>query len=157
MKKRTRDLKKHYRSIERQLRNFNIDLCEKSWYQMWHNHLDWEGITTTSNKHRRIHVLYYLKFLDKIEMQAKENKRNFQTWIYLSGDDGIYDAIYFHTRNPYSEFPIRFENIDWDVEIPPILKDLIDLSRFKIGKLSGEEDEHSYIIQKIGLGLMTYH
>jgi hypothetical protein len=147
MKKRTRDLKKHYRNIERELREFNIDMSEESWYQMWHTHLDWEGITTKSKKHRKIHILYYLKFLDKIDMQAKENKRNLQTWIYLSGDNGAYDAIYLHTQNPYSEFPIKFKNIDWDIEIPLIFTDLVDLSRFKIGKLKGEkENVYSYIV-----------
>lgn len=60
MKKTTRDLKKHYRGVKGDLRDFNIDLSEESWYRMWHTHIDWDGITAGSDKHRKIQILYYL-------------------------------------------------------------------------------------------------
>lgn len=154
MKKITRDLKKHYRSVERNLRDFNVDLSEESWYGMWHIHLDWDGITSVSDKHRKIHILYYLKIFEKIDKQTRENKRNFQTWIYLDGYEGGDDALYFHTENPESEFPYWLDNIEWNIEIPPILIGLLDLSNFNIGMIKGkEENVYSYIIQKKGLGL----
>lgn len=154
MKKITRDLKKHYRGVESDLRYFNIDLSKKSWYGMWHIHLDWDGITSTSDKHRKIHILYYLKIFEKINKQTKGNKRDFQTWIYLDGYDGVDDAIYFHTENPECDFPYLLDNIEWNIEIPPILKGLLDLSKFNIGMLKDKkENVHSYIIQKKVLGL----
>lgn len=154
MKKRTRDLKKHYRNIERTLRDFNIDLSEESWYRMWHIHLDWDGITSLSDKHRKIHILYYTKILNKINDQTRRNKRDFQTWIYLDGGDGTNDALYIHTRNPEDDFPYCLDNIEWDTEIPPILIGLLDLSTFYIWKFKGKkENMPSYIIQKRELGL----
>lgn len=154
MKKKTRDLKKHYREVERELRYFNIDLSKESWYRMWHTHLDWYGITSVSVKHRRIHILYYLKIMEKIETQTRHNKRLFQTWIYLDGYGGYCDAIYFHTENPEGDFPYWLDNIEWNKKIPPILIGLLDLSKFDIGILKSKRDNiDSYIIQKKELGL----
>lgn len=154
MKKITRDLKKHYRGVERDLRDFNIDLSEESWYRMWHIHLDWYGITSTSDKHRKIHILYYLKIFDKIDRQTEENKRDFQTWINLDGRDGVDDALYFHTENPECDFPYLLDNVEWNIEVPSILVGLLDLSKFNIGVLKDkDENVHSYIIQKKGFGL----
>jgi hypothetical protein len=154
MRKRTRDLKKHYRNIERALRDFNLDLSEESWYRMWHIHLDWDGTTSLSVKHRKIHILYYVKILEKIDEQTKGNKREFQTWIYLDGHQGTYDALYIHTENPEGDFPYCLDNIVWNTEVSAILINLLDLSKFHIGKLKGKkENMPSYIIQKRELGL----
>jgi hypothetical protein len=154
MKKKTRDLKKHYREVERELRDFDIDLSEESWYRMWHTHLDWYGITNVSEKHRKIHIQYYLKIMEKIETQTRDNKRLFQTWIYLDGYEGTCDAIYFHTENPEDDFPYWLDIIKWNKKIPQILIGLLDLSKFDIGILHNERDNvDSYIIQKKGLGL----
>ncbi len=85
MKKKTRDLKKQYRYIERQLKEFELDLSDNSWYNLWHTHLDWNGITNVSLKHRKNHILYYIRILDKIEKLTSDNKRDFQTWILIDG------------------------------------------------------------------------
>lgn len=154
MKKNTRDMKKHYRNVEWQVRNFDIDLSEDSWHRLWHTHLDWSGITSVSYKHRKIHVMYYLKILDKIEFETKEVERDFQTWIYLDRYDGSNDAVYFHTDNPEGDFPLVFDKIEWNTEIPSMLLDLLDLSGFNVGRIRNERDiVRAYIIQKKGLGL----
>ena len=154
MKKKTRDLKKHYREVERNIRNFNVDLSEESWYSMWHIHLDWDGITSESEKHRKIHILYYLKILEKVDIQTKGTKRKFQAWIYLDGCDGSDDAIYFHTDNPNGNFPYWLNNIELNIEMPQILIGLLDLSKFNISMIKLEkENVHSYIITKKDLGL----
>lgn len=154
MKKKTRDLKKHYRNVERELRSLDIELSEESWYRMWHTHLDWGGVSSVSNKHRKIHILYYLKILEKIDLQTKGSKRDFQTWIYLDGHDGTCDAIYYHTENPKGDFPYWVDNVEWNIEIPQILLEILEFSKFNIGVMrSVKENMNSYIIQKKGLGL----
>ncbi len=47
---------------------------------------------------------------------------------------------------------MKFDKIVWNVEVPTLIKDLVDLSEFNIGEFKGEEP-NSYIIQKKGLGL----
>lgn len=61
-------------------------------------------------------------------MYARSYSHPYQTWIYINKEDGSQDAIYFHTQNPHnSQFPLRFSDIKWGIEIPEFLKDLIDL------------------------------
>ena len=154
MKKRTRDLKKHYRVVERKLRNFEVDFSNGSWYNLWHTHLDNDGFTNVSQKHRKIHILYYIEILEKIEKLTSNNEREFQTWILLDGYEGFSDAIYFHSKNPHTDFPIKFDKVIWSAKLPPMLDTLIDLSKFNIGKFKvDDENAYSYIIQKKGLGL----
>jgi len=152
MKKKTRDLKRHYRNLERRLRNYNIVLSDESWYRLWHIHLDWLGITSVSEKHRKNHFMYYLKIFEKIERLTKGNKRDFQAWIYFDGCNGYDDAFYFHTENPDKDFPYWLDDIEWNVEIPSTLLSLVDTSKFNIGRLE-IKNKYSYIIQKKGLGL----
>lgn len=151
MSKKNRILKKHYRNIERELREFDLDLSEDSWYNLWHMHLDWDGITAHSQKQRKEHILYYMKFLDKIENLTKDSKVLYQTWIFVSGHQGIYDAIYFHTQNPHTEFPYELEDIEWEADIPKLLRETLNLSKFMVGKIKGENEDF-YYIQKAGVG-----
>ena len=68
--------------------------------------------------------------------------------------DGVDDAIYFHTKSPNGEFPYNFDNIEWNIEVPQLLKGLLDLSKFTVGVVKDEEGNIVYyIIQKNGLGL----
>lgn len=151
MSKRNRDLKSHYRSVEKRIREFNLDLSSESWYSLWHTHLDWYGITNNSQKHRKRHIQYYIDLLKKIEGLTKESDRIFQAWAFFDGKLGMYDAIYLHTENPHEGFPYRLDNVQWNTEIPHVFKQLLDLSKYAFGKIESEEG-CCYIIQKIGLG-----
>ncbi|MEG2656921.1 MAG: hypothetical protein RSA29_14595 [Clostridium sp.] len=153
MNKKTRYLKKHYRGVKSELRDFDIDLSEESWYSFWHLHLDFDGVTDLSQKHRKIHIQYYLKMLEKIDKLSTTSQRDFQTWIHLNGNEGHNDALYFHTKNPHNDFPIIFDNIEWNIKTSTLLEGLIDLSIFNLGRIKNEEDIYSYIIQKNDLGL----
>lgn len=152
MNKKTRDLKKHYRIVEKEIRGFVLDVYDGSWYNQWHTHLDWYGITNNSQRHRRNHVHYYLLMLEKIEQQTKEYNKEFQTWIFLDGKEGAYDAIYFHTENPYSDFPYLVDNIEWNIEVPNMLSSILDLSIYRLGKVEFDNGNYYFIIQKNGLG-----
>lgn len=65
-----------------------------------------------------------------------------------------YDAIYFHTENPHGNFPYYLDNIKWNIEIPSMLLDVVDLSELNVGVIKNEkENSSSYIIQKKALGI----
>lgn len=153
MKKRTRDLKKHYRNVKYRIRSFQLDLSKDSWYSLWHTHLDWHGITNNSEKHRKKHIIYYLDLLEKTEMITKHNDKKFQTWIFFDSKEGMYDAIYFHTENPNNEFPYKISNIQWNIELPNMFQGLLDLSKYSFGRIDyNSNNKYSYFIQKKGLG-----
>jgi len=151
MSKKARDIKKHYRRANRQMREFNLDLSDDSWYNFWHTHLDWDGLTNKSQKHRKIHIQYYLDLLDKIERLTIHSERDFQTWIFIDGKEGMYDALFFHTKNMHSDFPFSLDNINWNAEIPDYFATIIDLSKYSFGRAE-EQDGYHYIIQRKGLG-----
>lgn len=152
MKKKTRDLKKHYRNVERDFEEYEIDISEKSWYNLWHTHLDWDGITTYSKKQRARHLKYYMMLLDKIERDTQEIKRSFQTWIFINENDGGMDAIYLHTENPYTAFPYYLDKMEMNTELPDFIKTTIDLNKYNIGRITSD-DGHLYFVQKKGLGI----
>jgi hypothetical protein len=161
MKKLTRDLKKHYRDVKRKVREFEINLSDDSWYNVAHWHLDMPGFSDINTKHRKNHFMYYKKLLDTIEIQTRGSSRNFQTYIFIDGEWGGYDAIFFHTKNPHSDFPMVFENIQFDIVIPAFINEIFDDTMYRVGKIDvdyidEDTNEHKsktdYIIQKNGLG-----
>jgi hypothetical protein len=152
MKKQTRDLKKHDRSLHMQLRALRIDPSAEHWYNGWHHHLDMEGYSNRSPKERIKHIRCYLTMLDKVETQMACSGRDFQTWVYIAPEDGGQDALFFYTENPNDPFPRTFEAMRWDAEIPPVFQPLIDRSVYNFG-VAPFEGRNFYIIQKKGLGL----
>lgn len=152
MKKKTRDLKKHYRWVKSTIDEFEIDLSDDSWYSLYHEHLDWHGITTFSEKHRVKHLEYYNLLFDKIDNQTKGCEKKFQTWILIDGCDGAMDAIYVHTENPYSEFPFKIDDIDWNVKIPSFVGKALDLDKFNIGRFKSN-NSYSYLIERKEIGI----
>jgi hypothetical protein len=156
MKKKTRDLKKYYRGLEAELADFDIDMSDESWYNMWHTHLDWTGMTTFSNNHRVRHIQYYVMMINKIEQLTKNSITEFQAWIYIDNNDGGMDAIYFHTNNPHSKFPFRLEGIELNFKIPHYITSSIDLKKFNIGRYR-IENGYSYFIEKKELGVSVIH
>jgi len=149
VRKITRDLKKQYRRLERYLRTLSIDLSDDSWYHHWHLHLDWDGFSHME-KHRRRHLWYYKQMLDKIEILTEGSRRAFQTYILVDGEDSIYDALFLHTSNPHSAFPLLLDGVDFSAPVPPVLEGLLDTCQYVVGRM---EYRGSYIIQKKGLGL----
>lgn len=151
--KKFRGLRRRYRRIDKKLNEINLTLDEESWYNGYHIHLDRKGLTDDSIKNRRNHIKKYLQFLDKIELLTKDSKRLFQTWILVDSGFGSSDAIYFHTENPYNNFPIKFEQFDWNVEPIEFLIGLIDLQVYVLGRMYDHTGQFTYCIQKRGLGI----
>ncbi|GJM70087.1 hypothetical protein HMSSN036_23030 [Paenibacillus macerans] len=151
--KKYRGLRRRYKLIQRRLDDLVLYLEDDSWYNFYHIHLDWKGITDYSAKNRRSHIKWYLHFLDKIEILTKDKNKPFQTWIILDSGFGSADAIYFHTENPHGEFPIKFNDFEWDTQENELLKGLIDLDKYDLGRCLYKDGYYSYCIQKKGLGI----
>lgn len=151
--KKFRGLRRRYKKIQSRLDNLVVNLNEESWYNFYHIHLDWKGITDYSTKNRRSHIKWYLAFLDKIEDLTRGQNKPFQTWIILDSGLASADAIYFHTENPHGEFPIKFDDYEWDIQANELLKDIIDLDKYNLGRCLYKDEFYTYCIQKKGLGI----
>ena len=147
MNKKAIAKKKHYRFLSRQIKNFKIH--SEGWYNQWHMHLDWSGLSNKSKELRQKHIQYYLDLLDEAEKQINDNFK-FQIWICIFDEDGTNDAIYIHTKNPHTDFPCKFNNFEWIDNLPEKYIPL-DISKYKIGKINSEGIY--YFIQKKGLGI----
>ncbi|MGG4141490.1 hypothetical protein ABEW34_00015 [Paenibacillus algorifonticola] len=150
--KKFRGIRRHYRKIEKLIFSHQFHFEDESWYNHWHMHLDWKGLTDESIGHRKSHFKYYLNILDRIEEQSSGSRIDFQTWISINPEFGSDDAIYIHTKNPYSEFPVQLLEIEWDIEVPELLKELINSNEYVIGRAK-HETSYSYYIYKIGIGI----
>ena len=149
--KKFRGIRRHYRKIGKLISDQVFHFDDESWYNHWHLHLDWKGVTDESVKHRRSHIKYYLKIFERIENQSRGKGIDFQTWICIDPGFGSVDAIYIQTNNPHSEYPIQISEIEWDIEIPELLKGLINKEEYVIGSTKHKKSFYYYIF-KIGLG-----
>ncbi|GGH27607.1 hypothetical protein [Paenibacillus segetis] len=114
-------------------------ICSTEYRTIWNRDLiesrNEDNAEILSNKYfRRSHIKWYIRFLDKIEILTKDTSRPFQTWIILDSGFGSADAIYFHTENPHSEFPIKFDDFNWSTQENELLKGLIDLNKYDLGR-----------------------
>ncbi|MCD1260240.1 hypothetical protein B5M42_015620 [Paenibacillus athensensis] len=152
--KKFRGIRRYYRSLDNRIahQKFHFDQDGSSWYNHWHIHLDWEGITETSVKHRRSHFKKYIDLLKKVDEQSRNSNVDFQCWIFLDANSGSCDAIYLHTKNPHSEFPLRTTGIQWGVMPPALIQDVIDAAEYEVG-CQKEGDFYQYYIYKREVGL----
>jgi hypothetical protein len=148
--KKFRGVRRHYRKIEKQIFNQELHFDDESWYNHWHIHLDWKGITDNSVKHRRSHIKKYLKILERIDHQSGGTGIDFQSWICIDPGLGSCDAIYVQTKNPHSEYPIQISDIEWDIEMPELLKGLIN-NEYVIGRTKYKSFFY-YYVYKTGIG-----
>jgi hypothetical protein len=151
--KKFRGLRRRCRQIQRNLDDFGLYLDDDSWYNIYHLHLDWKGITDYSVRNRRSYIKWYLLFLDKIEALTEGDSKPFQAWILLDSGFGSADAVYFHTENPHSQFPLKFDDFEWDIQPNDLLRGLIDLDKYDLGRCQYNGRFYSYCLQKKGLGI----
>ena len=126
--------KRYYREQIKRVLNFHLDLSPGSWYNLWHTHVDRKGYSRCSCKQKRLHFLALFTIFRKIKEQVVNYQEPFQTWVFIIPSDSRSDSVYFHTHNPHSEFPLSFDFVQWDVDVPSWLKEDVDLNTMQIGK-----------------------
>lgn len=109
MKKR-RGLKRYYKKLQQCNRwdywcNKLSD--ESSWCNYAHQHFDWLGYGGICWTERKAHLDTLFKHFSMIERCLKNVDRQFQMFALLHLNDSGQDALYFHTPNPYTEYPYK--------------------------------------------------
>ena len=121
--KKFRGKKKYYRKLTKEVANFRLELGgPNDWYDLWHQHFDWDGRGNLSRRDRNQHLKALFTAFDNVVEQLNDYHDPYQTWIFISAHDSGQDAIYFHTPNPNKDnFPYTFDGFVWGKNIPELL------------------------------------
>ena len=163
MKKR-RGLKKYYRKLHKQ--DVNRYWCEalsdnEAWFNLAHEHFDWSGYGNRSWRENIEHVDMLFKHFSIMENRLKGIERPIQMFAVLHINDSEQDALYLHTPNPHTDYPINFVKNGCTVGINchdiPITDYLKDLEKQGYTVLTSPRETNnnylgSFVIFKNGVG-----
>ena len=153
MKTTEKELKEHYQKVEKKVAEFKIDLASDNWYNMWHIHLDFNGISNGSKDERNKHFMYYRQMLEKTECEMMDSDKPFQAYIMIIESDGAIDCFNFHTENPKPNFPFKLDGFEWDCPLPEYISSVFDNDIFNIGRKMDDNGMYDYFIEKKGFGV----
>ncbi|MBD3588139.1 hypothetical protein [Bacteroides sp. GM023] len=128
MKKR-RGIKRYYKKLHQCNEwdywcNILSDISE--WCNYAHQHFDWIGYGDICWKERKEHLDILFKHFLMIEHHIKNVERPFQMFAILHLNDSGQDALYFHTPNPYTEYPYIIPQMAYKIgcqlQYPPLSK-----------------------------------
>ena len=91
-------------------KELNLDFSggPKSWFDLWHTHLDWDGIGNRNWETRKIFLEEILETFDQLKSNLMSYPNDFQLWIMIDEKDSGQDGIYIHTENPNADnFPLK--------------------------------------------------
>lgn len=163
MKKR-RGLKRYYRKLNK------LNVCDDwldalseddTWFNLAHEHFDWSGYGNISWKEHREHLNVLFDNFSTIEQRMKGINRPIQLFAVIHVNDSEQDALYFHTPNPYSDYPIDALNEGCTIGVEnmnmPVYGFLKELENRGYTVLTSPKDTNSwwmgsYIVYKEGVG-----
>lgn len=157
MKKR-RGLKRYYKKL-RQCSKWD-DWCDElsdlsNWCNYAHQHFDWRGYGDICWKERKEHLDILFKHFSMIEHRLKNVERPFQMFAILHLNDSGQDALFFHTPNPYTEYPYTIPQMTYlpgcQFKYPPLRKYLETLIEQGY-KIFSSGDEKSCVVFKDNVG-----
>lgn len=112
-RKKFRGQRKYYNKLKVS-RDFDwLDLTggENSWFDLWHDHMDWKGWGNISWKHRKPHLDALINSFEVLKTKLANYKQDFQLFMYIEVNDSSYDAVYINTENPngHNNFPMKLK------------------------------------------------
>jgi hypothetical protein len=131
-----RGRRRYYRKIMREAARSEVH--ESDWYDRMHWHVDWFGVGNLSWRDRRSHLAaLFATFRDVLGKTAAWTAPH-QCWLQINAVDSSADAVYLHTPNPNPHsFPIDFDWVDWDVEVPERLREFMTDPVWQFGRVDG--------------------
>ncbi len=112
-KKKFRGQRKYYRKLK-ELSNYDwLDLTGgvNSWFDLWHDHMDWKGWGNINWKHRKPHLDALVSSFELLKMKLVNYTKDFQLFMYIEVNDSSSDAVYINTENPngHRSFPMKLK------------------------------------------------
>jgi hypothetical protein len=105
-RKKFRGRRRHFRRVMQQAAAFSLHTSPDNWWSYWHQHVDWAGRGNLGARHRHHYLLALALIFKRIASASHRIATPFQLFILLDGDDAGQDAVYLHSPNPNSDFPL---------------------------------------------------
>lgn len=139
-------------------KELNLDFSggPKSWFDLWHTHVDWDG---NGNKDWRTRKKYLKKLLEtfhQLKLELKTYPHDFQLWIMIDENESGDDSVYIHTKNPNADnFPIKARADNKNTIKDKDLKEFVDSLDFERVRLETSDGYIYYLFDKdIGISLV---
>lgn len=131
--RKKRGKRRYYRTLARDAADFGEELS--GWYDLMHWHVDWDGIGNLSWRSRRAHLAALFTTYERLLAQLDGWSEPHQCWVHIDPADSSFDAVYLHTKNPNRDnFPLSFEWVEWDAEIPERLHEFVTPGSLQFGR-----------------------
>ena len=158
--KRRRGLKRYYQNLVKKdfIEKLDFSNSENSWFDFYHEHIDYTGLGNKSWKSRKQHLDALFEISEGIESKLNTYSKKYQYWIEIDENDSTGDSIYIHTKNPNgSKFP---EKLEFDNTLKSEFKELENYLReknFIINKMKLFDENGkpgiTYFLQKEDFGI----
>ena len=86
-------------------KELNLDFSggPKSWFDLWHTHVDRDGKGNKHWKTRKVYLDQILGTFDQLKQKLRTYPHDFQLWIMIDENDSGQDSVYIHTKNPNTD------------------------------------------------------
>ena len=132
-------------------KELNLDFSggPKSWFDLWHTHVDRDRKGNKDWGTREKYLRQLLSTFDDIKLKLKDYPKDFQVWIMIDENDSGEDCVYIHTKNPNADnFPIKVKADNKNNIKDKKLKDFIDSLDFERVRVKTSEGDIYYLFNK---------
>ncbi|RAV99162.1 hypothetical protein [Pseudochryseolinea flava] len=136
-------------------KELNLDFSggPKSWFDLWHTHVDWDGKGNKDWKTRTRYLEQILETFDQLKQKLQTYPHAFQLWIMIDENDSGEDCVYIHTKNPNADnFPIKVTPDNKNEIKDKELKQFVDSLNFERVRVETSDGDLYYLFDK-GTGI----
>jgi hypothetical protein len=131
-------------------KEINLDFSggPKSWFDLWHTHVDWDGEGNKDWGKRKEFLDKLIKLFGQFKSELKKYPHDFQLWVTIDDKDSGQDAVYIHTKNPNGDnFPIKVPGDKIIKTKNKELKKFIETSGFDLIRYVTEDGDIYYLFE----------
>ena len=149
-RKRPVDLQSYYRKLAKRSRAFTVNLAEKQWSDMHHEHFDENWMGNESRLARVRHLNAHLRALRQARLELLHEQMPYQLFAWLDLKESQNSAVYIHTPNPNgSEFPFDMQCQDEEVATPHILTSRVDRRLYRVLKSRDPGSSQYFVVPRM--------
>lgn len=139
-------------------KKLNLDFSggPKSWFDLWHTHVDWDGKGNKNWTIRKKYLIQLRDTFDELKLELKSYPHDFQLWIMIDENDSGEDCVYIHTKNPNADnFPIKVTADNKNTIEDKNLKEFVDSLDMERVRVKTSDGDIYYLFDKgIGISLV---